>query len=58
MFKKYNNDLNEIDQQHLEIKNLNILFSFEVNKDNKSVALILKDTIKQFEPNSNDFLID
>ena len=36
----------------------NILFSFEVNKDNKSDALILKDTIKKIESNANGFLID
>ena len=63
-FKKYNNDLNEIYQEHLEIsiysksRIFNILFSIEVNKDNKSDALILKDTIKQFKSNANGFLID
>ena len=36
----------------------NILFSFEVNKDNKSDALILKDTIKKFKSNAKGFLID
>ena len=36
----------------------NILFSIEVNKDNKSDALILKDTIKKIESNANGFLID
>ncbi len=64
MFKKYNNDLNEIYQEHLEISRysksriFNILFSIEVNKDNKSDALILKDTIKQFKSNANGLIFN